>query len=385
MYERSTDDTTNAIRNIHAQITKFHPSTAEVGPHSLGQPGDLFCALLGNKATSSLTDDVFTFERSSRNKIDDWAAKHGIEYEPVSELASFGLGLCVGVLGSQDTDAVGTHGKRRTDPRSFEEWTTDFTASFDHAHDHIPGFDIVHRGFKERILPTKAGSGQRKPWTPIMGAIKIVSEGLSKDQAPGTKINVWREYSAHMLGRLSTAVNITSYRFTGHSLGTALATLAYSKALISSNDLSENVILRDAYLFATPITVDMATRHHFDDKMFAKDSDVPRTMWRMANRNDFVATGLPACGDNDKKAFSENNLFGFSHLEIDIFMMNGSHASEKEVIAQRDFAEKDNWKLLKIFYAMQLIALVGRFVAHATVNYYDQLDRIALLPCVDRG
>ncbi|KIO16726.1 hypothetical protein M407DRAFT_33621 [Tulasnella calospora MUT 4182] len=58
MYERSTDDTTNAIRNIHAQITEFHPSTTEVGPHSLGQPGGLFCALLGNKATKHGEDIV---------------------------------------------------------------------------------------------------------------------------------------------------------------------------------------------------------------------------------------------------------------------------------------------------------------------------------------
>jgi hypothetical protein len=119
-----------------------------------------------------------------------------------------------------------------TDPRSFEEWTTDFTATFDSAHEDLPGFNMVHRGFKERIFPSKIGSGQRKPWTSIAGAIKIVSEGLSQVQAPGTKFNVW---------------------FTGHSLGTALATLAYVKALVSIKDLPDNVILRDAYLFATPL------------------------------------------------------------------------------------------------------------------------------------
>ncbi|KAG8948907.1 hypothetical protein FRC00_008410 [Tulasnella sp. 408] len=219
----------------------------------------------------------------------------------------------------------------------------------------------------------------------ISGAIDIVSEGLSEHQAPGTKINVW---------------------FTGHSLGTALATLAYSKALVNAEDFPENVILRDAYLFATPITVDMPTRYHFDDKMFVRDSGVPRTMWRVTNRNDFVATGLPALGDDDKYTFDENNLFGFSHLGIEIFMKTGPLASnvkgnrvkaygnfdvhitskftQDEIIAQRQLAERDGLTLWKVYGALQYIPLIGRLAAHATVNYYDQLDQIALLPCVDR-
>ncbi|KAG8927417.1 hypothetical protein FRC01_007516 [Tulasnella sp. 417] len=394
MYERSNEDTVKAIKHIQAQIAKADPLTTKLGPINLyntvppfvdavDQPGQLARTLVGGKSTSSLTDTVVALERDSRNTMDEWAREHKLEQEPVSELAS--LSQAYASVFWDPTSNWMVVAFKGTDPRSFEEWTTDFTASFDSAHDDIPGFNMVHRGFKERIFPSKLGSGQRKPWTSIAGAIKIVSEGLSQHQAPGTKINVW---------------------FTGHSLGTALATLAYSKALVSSEDLPDNVVLRDAYLFATPITADMATRYHFDDKIFVKDSGVPRTMWRVTNRDDFVATGLPAGGDSDKLSFDENNLFGFSHLGIEIFMKTGPLASrvkgnqvkaygdfevhitskftQEEVSAQRRAAEREGLTLLRIYSAFQLVPIVGRLAAHATVNYYDQLDRIALLQCVDR-
>ncbi|KIO18852.1 hypothetical protein M407DRAFT_224543, partial [Tulasnella calospora MUT 4182] len=355
MYERSTDDTIEAIKNIKAHINPFNLSIT--------------------KSTSSLAGDVVNIERSSRSKIYKWTRDHGIQYEPVSELASLGQAYA-SVFWDPKSNCIVVAFKG-TDPRSFEEWTTDFTASFDRAHDHIPGFNMVHRGFKEVSFGYGA-SGNARPDSPlasIVGAIKIVSEGLSRDLAPDTKINVW---------------------FTGHSLGTALATLAYSKALVSSKDLPDNVILRDAYLFATPITVDKATRHHFNDKMFAKDSDVPRTMWRVTNRNDAVATALPDWGDDDKRVLSENNLLGFSHLGIEIFMKTGPHASQvkgnqvktygkfevhitskftqEEIIAQRDFAEKNNWTSGKLCSLFSLSLFLGTFSPTLLSTYVTSHD-----------
>jgi hypothetical protein len=67
----------------------------------------------------------------------------------------------------------------------------------------------------------------------ISAGIKIVTDELAKGKPPGTKIHVW---------------------YTGHSLGTAIASLAYSTALLSK-DTGSNALLRDAYLFATPIVV----------------------------------------------------------------------------------------------------------------------------------
>ncbi len=62
-----------------------------------------------------------------------------------------------------------------------------------------------------------------------------------------------------MQKRLSS-YSLFTRRFTGHSLGTALATLCYAKALMCPEDLGPNAVLRDAYLYATPITTDVASR-----------------------------------------------------------------------------------------------------------------------------
>ncbi|KAG8947800.1 hypothetical protein FRC04_010286 [Tulasnella sp. 424] len=393
MYERSNQDTVKAIKHIQAQIVKADTLTHKIGrlplydiaspfANATDAPGTLLNSLVGDKNNTSISDKVFAIEHGSRDAVDEWAGVYGVCYEPVSELASLSQAYASVFWDPKSTwIAVAFKG---TDPRSFEEWTTDFTASFDNAGEDIPGFNMVHRGFKERIFPSRLGSGQRKPWSSISAAIRIVAEGLTKNRDPDTKINVW---------------------FTGHSLGTALATLAYSKALVSGNELPDNVVLRDAYLFATPITVDVATRYHFNDKIFVKDSGIPRTMWRVTNRDDFVATGLPALGDSDKLEFDSNNLFGFSHLGIEIFMKSHPVASKvqgnrvktygnfdvhitskftpEEVVAQREFAERNKLTLWKVYGWLQYIPLVGRLAAHATVNYYDQLDQIAISQCVD--
>lgn len=99
MYERSNEDTVKAIKHIQAHIAKVDPLKSKVGALSLyniappfrdatDQPGELFRTLVGGKNLSSLADDVVAFERESRSTIDNWASEHGIQYEPVSELAS---------------------------------------------------------------------------------------------------------------------------------------------------------------------------------------------------------------------------------------------------------------------------------------------------------
>jgi hypothetical protein len=66
------------------------------------------------------------------------------------------------------------------------------------------------------------------------------------------------------LGALKSSV---FFRMTGHSLGTAIASLAYAKALMSNN-LGEHAVLRDAYLFATPIICDQISRMGEIDILF---------------------------------------------------------------------------------------------------------------------
>lgn len=123
-----------------------------------------------------------------------------------------------------------------------------------------------------------------------------------------------------------------------------------------------------------------------------------------------------------------DNLFGFAHLGIEIFMKSGPNKCEvkganpnhavpgglevhigssftpEQVMAQRQAAVKSGKNVKKIYLAMQAVPLLGRLAAHATTNvsylflwrkritidrsyilqYFDQLDQIALGGCVDR-
>lgn len=69
---------------------------------------------------------------------------------------------------------------------------------------------------------------------------------------------------------------------TGHSLGTAVASLAYARAVSAKNDFGRKCVVRDAYLFATPIMTDVTSVHAFNYAMF-KNVEKTRTMWRITN------------------------------------------------------------------------------------------------------
>ena len=48
-------------------------------------------------------------------------------------------------------------------------------------------------------------------------------------------------------------------RFTGHSLGCAMASLAYSRAILFPEDFGPSVRVRDAYIFAAPVVCDVVS------------------------------------------------------------------------------------------------------------------------------
>ncbi|KAG9009031.1 hypothetical protein FRB90_008651, partial [Tulasnella sp. 427] len=199
MYERDNKDTVKAVKQIQSQLAQADRVTRGLASIPLGlagsvigdrpdRPGRLFSSLLGGKNISSIADQVLSIEHKSRDAIDLWADKYGMCFEPISELASLSQAY-VSVFWDPTSTWIAVAFKG-TDPRSFEEWTTDFTATFANAQEDITGFNMVHRGFKERMFPSAHISSQRKPWTSISAAVKVVAEGLTKYRDPDTKINV---------------------------------------------------------------------------------------------------------------------------------------------------------------------------------------------------
>ncbi|KAF9515682.1 hypothetical protein BS47DRAFT_1391345 [Hydnum rufescens UP504] len=137
----------------------------------------------------------------------------------------------------------------------FGKWLSDLDANMVHC-EHIPGFRWVHKGFKERVFPNRGrrpSDHEQHPYKTISKSVQALVAHLSERRG-GEKINVW---------------------FTGHSLmRCATATLIYSRMLMKPEEVGENGILRDAYLFGAPVVADPESVDAFNNKMFEK---APRT------------------------------------------------------------------------------------------------------------
>lgn len=180
----------------------------------------------------------------------------------------------------------------------------------------------------------------------------------------GTKINVW---------------------FTGHSLGTAIASLVYARAVNEPRDFGPDVVLRDAFMFAAPILCDVQSAHAFHNRMY---SDERRTMWRITNANDCVATALPDYGDNLRMRLSPYNLFSFAHLGMELKMhsfperkvlLSGNAMPHRSLVVieskgyQKEVTVSETSEMIDNLTALPL---VGRIISHGTAPYWDQLQRV---------
>lgn len=165
-----------------------------------------------------------------------------------------------------------------------------------------------------------------------------------------------------------------------------------------------------------------------------RDRNLPRTLWRVTNRNDFVATGLPELGDSyvvdigkgkyrkmEKVATphvhtnlttfllcssssvppcplcihsisSTDNLFNFGHLGVEIYMKShpqpclvrgdacrspsgykvyiGSSFDQETVLDMREEVVEKGWNQPTYIGWLQYIPIAGRLAAHATTNYW---------------
>lgn len=137
----------------------------------------------------TVMDIVKVADEASRGIIDTWASAYGVMFEPVSELASLSKAYCSVFWDPNSTWMVVAF--KGTELRWFEEWTTNFTATFSDMSREIPTFHYAHEGFKERLFPKNVSQGERKPWDTIAASIRLVTEELASIRPPGTLIDVW--------------------------------------------------------------------------------------------------------------------------------------------------------------------------------------------------
>ncbi|KAG9014715.1 hypothetical protein FRB94_010562 [Tulasnella sp. JGI-2019a] len=385
MYERDSNSMTAAVdtaqtaaKNTEAtQPGKGNTPVANEPNQKLSiTPGAYMQSCFSASDSAKIQNVVDTTGPASESVIQRFVGRYGINFAVASELKTTSQAYCSVFWDPRSKWVVVAF--KGTDPLSVEEWTTDYTATFEDASKDISGFQFLHKGFKDRIIP----SDGRQPYYTIRAAVLIVVAELIKGQQPGTKINVWT---------------------TGHSLGTVLASVTYAKAL-TDLDLGSDAVLRDGYVFATPILCDVVSRLSFDAKMLESEKTVPRTLFRITNRDDAVATGLPHLGDTTDKGFGKYNEFNYGHLGVEISMkdspapcqMSGDAVKAPNGFGVQVTSKFDQATLNQMrknaqaagldqpawFGWLQYIPILGRVDAHFTTNYWEQLNRIGLGACV---
>jgi len=167
----------------------------------------------------------------------------------------------------------------------------------------------------------------------------------------------------------------------------------YARAINEPHEFGEHVVLRDAYIFATPIIADVQSVHAFHNRL---NHDPRRMMWRVTNGRDAVATALPDAGDNNALPVGEFNLFGFAHLGIELTLRETPgmsvvcgnafpHGTIVQIKSANPPHEKedgaaDELRLEKL-HNCERIPILGRLLAHVPALYWYMLERVQLGGC----
>ncbi|KAH8113125.1 alpha/beta-hydrolase [Phellopilus nigrolimitatus] len=368
MYER-TSRTTRRAASVAASHS-FHPHRH---PTDLGftetPPGSHITDLCGITGAQAVTAELHGASAEENTICSIARDKLGLSYSTVSELNNTGSAFCGLFWDPQDTFVIVAF--KGTTPADFKEWTGDFTFQMREAGLWLRGFGRVHDGFMDKVFPRRIPPGSRMPYTTIIEAIRKVAECLA-EQSPGKPINVW---------------------ITGHSLGCALASLVYSRLINEPRECGEDTVIRDAYLFAAPVVCDVESANAFNNRM-NHFTECPRTMWRVTNGKDAVATSLPDEGDNSEWLLSPWNLFSFAHLGCEVKLrgapercqVSGTHITPGThvVVASAfhlDALPDQNTPLRRTLRALQDLPLLGRLLAHGTGFYWVALQEVGAGTC----
>ena len=174
----------------------------------------------------------------------------------------------------------------------------------------------------------------------------------------------------------------------------------YARAINEPHEFGEDLVVRDAYLFATPIIADVQSVHAFHNRL---NHDPRRMMWRVTNGLDAVATALPDVGDNRAIPLGEFNLFSFAHLGMELTLRG---APERSVVCGNAFPhgtivhirsgvttqpepadspheEEDaaDEQRIEELHKLEGIPILGRLLAHAPALYWYMLQKVQLGEC----
>ncbi|CAG8660756.1 6435_t:CDS:2, partial [Paraglomus occultum] len=163
--------------------------------------------------------------------IRNQAQKWGLRFKSLSELGTNASPFC-GAFYDRNKKFIVIAFKGTT-PTDFAEWAVD--ATFMRTDGKTQLFGEVHEGFY-RLLFGNEKNGRSKmiesySYRNILKNLLDIINDIQTTEGREASINIW---------------------VTGHSLGSALASLFYARLMRSPADLPDDCILRDAYVFGTP-------------------------------------------------------------------------------------------------------------------------------------
>ncbi|TDL17083.1 alpha/beta-hydrolase [Rickenella mellea] len=288
MYERTSKGTMHAMATAASHRSHArHRTMSDWEDTSV--PGQRLNEICGAEGALEVKAQLHECN-AEENTIQELSAHLGLRFSTVSEMNSAGSAFCALFWDPDCTFVIVAF--KGTGPSDFMEWSSDFTFQPVEAGQWIRSFGKVHGGFMDKVFPRRIPPGSRLPYDTVNEAIKKVTKRLLIGKPPGTKINLWT---------------------TGHSLGCAMASLTYARQINEVHEVGPDTVIRDAYLFAAPIVCDVESVNAFNNRM-RHNAQYPRTMWRVTNGRDAVATMLPQRGDVPEWSLSPFNLFTFAHL-----------------------------------------------------------------------
>ncbi|KAH9818103.1 putative Lipase, class 3 [Melampsora americana] len=190
-----------------------------------------------------------------------------------------------------------------TSPTDFTEWILDAECKLESVGDFL-ATGMAHEGFYTSIFPPKSHCPRVLPYFRMIQLVRMIAHTAFCET--GKRSNLF-------IG--------------GHSMGAGIASLIYARLLQSPEDLGEQIILRDAYVFGTPRTCDgkLASRVDFN---LTKPINEGRQIWRVCNRSrspiigDIVTRVPPgiATSREIRGALRDGSYFSYANIGIRLDM-----------------------------------------------------------------
>ncbi|GAA5870457.1 hypothetical protein JCM8547_004037 [Rhodosporidiobolus lusitaniae] len=261
----------------------------------------------------------------SEKKIKDKVAEWGLEFDGVSDLATIG-----GPFASIFFTPYESEKKpfivlcfKGTTPSEFSEFLVDAAIARTSAQVYFgPGSGTAHRGFYTDLFTTNDASSAKG------GSATISSDGYASSSFSSPSHHLLK--LVHEQGSIVKTLKHVADRMkeewpgkdlkiplwvTGHSLGSALASLTYARFLHSPEDLGETLELKDSYVYGTPRLGDGSFAAAFEADLI---NPIGRTniLWRVANNADVVSLVPPGVADAEtsRAAVPSQSVINYAFL-----------------------------------------------------------------------